>query len=319
MINIGVIGLNNMGTERIRALTRIPGARTARICTRNPELLAATAAEFGIGHASTEWRDVADDPEIDAVCVCTPNSLHFEMARRAIANGKHVLIEYPLAVTLADIDALLSLADDAGVILHEGLTTRYEPQHLKAKELLPTLGEPVELHGAMSWPTMWKWSTDERLMGSFFALANFHLVDQWMDLYGRPEWISASLWNRKQQNALSMISGSMFFGYRSGLSAYVSYSMGVPNQKTFMHFRLVHAEGMIEFRDDEFYLTRRGGAVESIPLQGSLDESFLSDTEQFIQEIEVGHPHLPPEQTALAAKLCLLAQMSADEHRTVPC
>lgn len=310
MINIGIIGLRGMGTDRIRTLGSAGNAQLASICTRNTELLESVSLEFGISKTSTKWEDVVTDPTIDAVCVCTPNNLHFEIARSAISNGKHVLIEYPLAVTLEQVAELIAAARDAGVILHEGLTTRYEPRHLKVKELVPTLGEPLEVHGFMRWPTMWKWARDENIMGSYFGLANFHLVDQLVDIYGQPKWVTASLWKRRQEGALSKISGSMFFGYESGLSAYVSYSMGVPNQDTFMQFRLVHAEGMVELRDDNLYVTRDDGSVEMIAVQEIHDDSILRDTMQFIQEIESGHSDMQQEQTALATRVCLYAQLS---------
>ena len=55
----------------------------------------------------------------------------------------------------------------------------------------------MEAHGFMRIPTMWKWAKDESVMGLFFALANFHFVDQIIDLYGNPEWVSASLWKKR--------------------------------------------------------------------------------------------------------------------------
>ena len=159
---------------------------------------------------------------------------------------------------------------------------------------------------------MWKWAKDEKITGSFFALANFHLVDQWIDIYGDPAWVHASLWKRKQQDDLIMVNGSMFFGYENGLSAYVSYSMGVPNQKTFMEFRLVHTEGMVEFKDETLYITRRNDISEVIPVQENKDSSIQCDTLQFIHEIE--KESLPPEQTGLTTKLCLLAQQSCEHN-----
>ena len=171
----------------------------------------------------------------------------------------------------------------------------------------------MEAHGFMSIPTMWKWAKNESIMGSFFALANFHFVDQIIDLYGNPEWVNGSLWKQKEHNCLSKINGSMFFGYNNGFSTYVSYSMGVPNQKEFLQFRLVHSKGMIEYRDNILYLTKGGDHMESFTMKGIEDNSILYDTNQFIQEIEKkSYSNQSFDKVAKAAKICLYAQQSSD-------
>ena len=118
---------------------------------------------------------------------------------------------------------------------------------------------------------------------------------------------------KKEHSCLSKINGSMFFGYNSGFSTYVSYSMGVPNQKEFLQFRLVHTEGMIEYRDNTLYLTRGGDHMELYTMKGIEDNSILYDTNQFIQEIENNSCSKQSfDKAALVAKICLYAQQSCD-------
>ena len=84
-----------------RGVLEHPAAEIAGAANWRPESLAAFAERHGIARTTTDWRELAADPEIDAVVVGTPNSLHAEQAIACLEAGKHVLVEKPMATTLA--------------------------------------------------------------------------------------------------------------------------------------------------------------------------------------------------------------------------
>jgi predicted dehydrogenase len=96
-------------------------------------------AEYGIAarhvYSYDDMDRLRDDPEIDAVCIVTPNGLHAEQTIRAALAGKHVLCEKPMANTSAECRAMIAACGDAGVRLAVGYRCRFEPHHLECLRL----------------------------------------------------------------------------------------------------------------------------------------------------------------------------------------
>jgi UDP-N-acetyl-2-amino-2-deoxyglucuronate dehydrogenase len=101
-----------------------------------PEMATSYEAEFGIP-CSTSLDSVLENPDVDAVVISTPHHLHVPLGIQAAEAGKHVIVEKPMATTLADADALIAACKKAGVLCSskEG-GVRYQPATAKAKELI---------------------------------------------------------------------------------------------------------------------------------------------------------------------------------------
>ncbi|MGI8687811.1 MAG: Gfo/Idh/MocA family protein [Thermomicrobiales bacterium] len=111
---VGVIG-TGIGAEHIKAFAEAPGAVIAAVCSAQRERAESTARQFGIPRATSEYRDLLGT-DIDAVVITTPPALHRHMALDAIAAGKHVFCEKPLAATLAEAVEMRDAAEAAGII-----------------------------------------------------------------------------------------------------------------------------------------------------------------------------------------------------------
>jgi xylose dehydrogenase (NAD/NADP) len=98
------------------------------VASRDADRAASYAVQNGIARAHSSYRELLEDAGVDAVYLPLPNSLHVEWALRAIAAGKHVLCEKPLAWTGADAAAVVAAARRAGVVLAEGFMYRHHPQ-----------------------------------------------------------------------------------------------------------------------------------------------------------------------------------------------
>ena len=105
MINIGIIGAGRIGRVHAETITkRVPNARLVAIADRSPnEYKRAWAAEMGIDQITDNYRDILDRDDIDAVFICTSTDMHTKYSLEAIAAGKHVFCEKPVALTLGEI------------------------------------------------------------------------------------------------------------------------------------------------------------------------------------------------------------------------
>ena len=114
-----------------------------------PELAEKKAKEFGFKRFTGDWRDIVQDPNVDVVDICTPNFLHKEIALAAIANGKHVYSEKPLALTAVDAKLMYEAAKQAGVKTLVGFNYIKNPTTQLAREIIANgeIGEVIHFYG----------------------------------------------------------------------------------------------------------------------------------------------------------------------------
>lgn len=135
----------------------LPGARLARsaellaIASRNPEKARTYAAAEGIPRVHESYDALLADPEIEAVYIPLPNSLHHEWTLAALAAGKHVLCEKPYSRHSAEVVEAFDAADRAGRLLMEAFMWRHHPRTKKFVTLLPEIGELQTIRATFSW------------------------------------------------------------------------------------------------------------------------------------------------------------------------
>lgn len=117
----------------------------AAVGSRDSGRGARYAETFGVPHLHTSYDSLVADPEVDAVYVATPHPWHAEHALLALRAGKHVLVEKPLALNVAQARSVLECADELGLIALDGMWTRYLPMHRRIREIVAegTIGEIV--------------------------------------------------------------------------------------------------------------------------------------------------------------------------------
>jgi predicted dehydrogenase len=123
----GVIGVG-IAESFVSALHAHTSQRAVAVTSRRPERAAAFAATHGIATVHPSVDALVADPNIDAVYVATPHPLHHGLALAAIAHGKHVLIEKPIAMSAAEATSMTDAGRRAGVLVMEAMWTRYLPQ-----------------------------------------------------------------------------------------------------------------------------------------------------------------------------------------------
>lgn len=145
-VRSGIIGTGFMGTVHTRAV-RAAGGEVRAYAGRDLGRVAEAAAAARVPHVLSAYELIAH-PEIDLVHICTPNAQHLELARAAIAAGKHVVCEKPLAASEADARELVEAAAQAGVVAAVPFVYRFYPTAREARARIREGGERVWLaHG----------------------------------------------------------------------------------------------------------------------------------------------------------------------------
>ncbi|MDX0407255.1 gfo/Idh/MocA family oxidoreductase [Sinorhizobium medicae] len=144
----------------------------------------AARGRLGFRKATTDWRDLLIDPEIDVIDITTPNLLHKEMALAAIAHGKHVYCEKPLAPTVADCAEMVAAAEKAGVVTQLGFNYLKNPLIFLARDIIESgeIGEIRSFRGVHAEDFMadrtvpWGWRLDPRSGGGALADIGSHMI-----------------------------------------------------------------------------------------------------------------------------------------------
>lgn len=133
-VGIGVIGCGTWGPNLVRNFWAVPDTRVVRVSDLREDRLAYLKSLYASLETGTDYVDLLNDPQVDAVAIATPVRTHFGLAREAITAGKHVLIEKPLTETVAEAEALIALAAEKRRVLMVGHTFEYSAPVNRLKE-----------------------------------------------------------------------------------------------------------------------------------------------------------------------------------------
>lgn len=143
--SVAVVGLGYWGPNLLRVLAERTDVEVRWICDQDPERLERQARKYPAVGVRETLDDVLDDESVDAVVIATPVYTHYELARRCLAAGKHVLVEKPLTASTVEAQALIDLATERGLVLMCGHTFLYSPPVRLIRELIAS-GELGELY-----------------------------------------------------------------------------------------------------------------------------------------------------------------------------
>lgn len=136
MIKVGIIGCGHWGPNHIRVFEQLSDAISWRCADLDEKRLQAMTKIFPNIMITRDYQEILSDPEIDAVCVASPTNTHYEVAKDALANGKHVLCEKPLSLDPAECGELQRLAQEKGLVLMVGHIFIFNHGILKLKALI---------------------------------------------------------------------------------------------------------------------------------------------------------------------------------------
>jgi predicted dehydrogenase len=136
MLNIGIIGYGYWGPNIVRNFNSLEGVKVHSICDSSTSALNRACKAYSHIAGTRDFSDVLTSPEIDAVAVITPVSTHYELAKKALENGKHVFVEKPFTATAAQAEELIALAEKKGLTIMVDHTFIFTGAVRKIKQLV---------------------------------------------------------------------------------------------------------------------------------------------------------------------------------------
>lgn len=207
-LGIGLIGTGFMGRAHALAFRNVSAAfelpftlHLAALADADPVRAQSCATAWGFERAYGDWQQLIDDPAVNLIAITTPNHLHYPMAMAAIAAGKPVYCEKPLAVSLEQATAMHQAAKDAGVVTRVGYNYQHNPVIGLARELIKNgeLGEIISFQGEFSEDFMadpaspWSWRCEAAHAGGALADLGSHLLGMARYLLGDIEAVCADI------------------------------------------------------------------------------------------------------------------------------
>lgn len=330
-IGVAVHGAGWVSGEHIKAFARNPHCEVRVVSSRREASAHARLAEAGVvADVSTDFGSVLQRPDVDVVAICTPSDLHPEETIAAAGAGKHVLIEKPVALNLADLRRAQDAVRRAGVRSVVGFVLRWNPLFETVKALLDVgalgdifLAETGYLHDIGPWYSGYAWACTRAAGGSTMLFAGCHAVDALRWFAGDVAEVSAYETrghNRDFEYAPTVVASLKF---ASGAVGVVTASFEVPVPYTFP-IQLHGTRGA--FRDGRLYSKAKfpgqtdwieipsiapdNGDVAHHPFQGQIDH--------FVECVRSGsESHCNLDDAAKTHEVCLAIDRSAAEGRPV--
>ncbi|MBV9598205.1 MAG: bi-domain-containing oxidoreductase [Chloroflexi bacterium] len=133
-VRLGMIGAGNFAKSvLLPALKKLDGVELRGVATASAPSAQQSASRFGFAYTASDWRQVVDDPEVDAVLIATRHDLHASVASAALQSGKAVFLEKPMALSEFDLTALMDAWQSSGRVLQVGFNRRFAPTFLRLK------------------------------------------------------------------------------------------------------------------------------------------------------------------------------------------
>src|ERR1700722_14597571 len=272
-VGIALIGMGWWGQKILNVLQAAPAEiRVVRAIEPNIESVRAVCADKGV-LLSADYADALNDQTVDAVVLATPPALHEAQVEAAVASGKHVFCEKPLALTKAGAEKAVSLCRDAGLVLGMGHERRWEPPiaEMLAKADAGDLGRIHQIEANFSHDKFlaldrnnWRLKADQAPAGGMTA-TGIHLLDLSVRLLGPAQ----SVWCVCEQLSSDLPQGdtvAAYIKFRGGGTTYVSASLANPFMS---RFAVYGARGWIDIRDKAHVEAPEGWIVTSATV-GSL-------------------------------------------------
>ena len=186
-LKTAMFGTGFMGKVHTEAIRRLGNVEVTTVAASSQATADKFAAMVGIPRATADWKAVAADPEIDVVHVCTPNVLHYPMAKAALEAGKHVLCEKPLSMTSAEARELAALGEQKKLAHCVNHNLRFYPvvQQIRSMIAAGELGDVLIVTGTyfqdwLLYDTDWNWRVNSASNGAVRAMGD--IGSHWMDM-----------------------------------------------------------------------------------------------------------------------------------------
>jgi predicted dehydrogenase len=315
-MNIGLIGYGFMGGAHAAAITHIPGATLAAVASHNkPSADGPTRGNLDLKTEplpdtvrwTPDWREVVDDPAIDAIDICLPTPMHREAIERAFANGKHVLCEKPMALTNSDCEELLAIARASGKVFMIAHVLRWMQPYPYAFQFVKKTNDiaTATLRRSTGYPHWSGWLRDIKVSGGAIPDLLLHDLDQALQWFGDPITVSATSIGEVDTMRASLRYADKEIIVEGGWLA--------PETPFAASFSITANNASLTFADNKLIETH---GSESHEVKLPEHDAYYDEIAYFIECCRTGSaPALcTPESSAKAVRLALLLMQSRDNN-----
>jgi predicted dehydrogenase len=282
-IRFGVLGCGSIAQKAmLPALASSPRARLVAVASRSEEKAKRCAAGFDC-EAATDYQDLLQRDDIEAVYIALPVGLHAQWALEAARNRKSVLCEKTLAATLHETRQIISACETASVALMEGFTYQFHPQHRAVRELVAAggIGDPVLFQSWLGFPPIDSpHRYDPALGGGALLDAGTYTIHGARRFFGtEPEVLSAVLENG---DTGVDIYGSVHLKFGERLTAMTAFGFNYMYRNS---YAIWGTEGSVTLTR-AFSIPAHFAPTMIVERQGCREERTLSPADQFRLEVE---------------------------------
>ena len=334
-MRFGLIGYGLWGRHHATAIASAPGASLAAIACASEVTAAQAARDFPAVPVELGYRALLARPDVDAVAIVVPNDLHAEVGVAALEAGKDVLLEKPMATTVADCDRLVAAACAAGRVLTIGHELRLSAQYGKVKALIDAgdIGTPQYLSFSLFRfpfrPGSGGWRYDAARVGSWILEEPVHFFDfaMWyFERLGDPVSVLA-LGNAERRGAGMADHFTAILRFPGGAHAVITETLAGFEYHQTLH--VAGSEGAIRswwsgtldrtlHPTFELKLERRGKGVETVPVESSGELVELGvQARAVVGAFERRRAIVSGEEARKRIVVCLAAEESLRQGREV--
>ncbi len=299
-MGIALVGCGRISASHLAAIAALPAlCRLVAVVDPDAARAAAVAGQYGV-RAFTDLAAVLELPEVEAVCICTPNELHTAQTLQALAAGRHVLLEKPMAETYADAQIMADAADRTDRILALGHTFRHSAPIRYLQDHRAAYGRlrAVEISQCFFWdgPQAPWWASRTPAQGLILSLLAPHALDFAQLAMGDEDPSSIhALATRHQAEWAAEDEAMILLGYPSGCMTSLHLSYNQPNIVDRKMLCFEHATVVIEGSDTliiegQKILGPPPGNAERDRMGRDLSEFFETQLAAFVDAVR-GRPH----------------------------
>jgi predicted dehydrogenase len=319
-----------MGSTHLQAYGSVANAEVAAICSEDEKKLAGDlssiqgnldrpgqAMDFGKAARHRKFDDLLADSNVEAVDLCVPSYLHADLTLKALAAGKHVLVEKPMALSGEQCDTMIAASKKAGRVLMVAQVLRFWPDYAAAREHVRS-GKLGAVKAALfrrkcAAPAWGKWLKErDKSGGGVFDLL-IHDFDYCLHLLGKPDSITA-VGVEELDKGIDIVEARLHYGH--GAPVVISGGWHHPSAYPFsMEFSVVCEGGTLDFHSGlrRLMLFGADGKADEVTLPEA--DGFQAELRAFASACESGQApeNCRPEDSALATKMTLAMRASRDQ------
>lgn len=341
-IRVGIIGCGFAGCMHgvaFRPHIDEGNVKMMASCDIDEEAASKMAKEYEMDAHYTNWHDLVNRKDIDAVSICLPHNMHAEVAIEAAKNGKHVLCEKPMATSLEDCDRMIEAAKETKVKLMIAETYRFMPTMVKIKEIIDSgrIGEVFFARGSECLnevakivdPESWHCTPDKAGGGVWFD-AGVHVCSAFRYVLGDVDTVRAGLLEHVATKEKEDDNAIVLLKFKKGAvgEAFLSETIGSP---AFIRFEFYGTEGTILMdtaweKPIKFFSSKGENLteewekpeVEHMPMPMFYTLSFREEVKEFVDSVlNNREPQYRGEEGKVAVEMALMGVLSAKTGKSV--